>query len=79
MEKTYKIDISKNKNGTSYSVTCSPLRIASTVHHHDLQSYIEELVRHLKIRLRNYEYKLIFSRYIDAWGIKRNQVSYTNK
>jgi len=65
MEKIYNIDISKNKNGTSYSVTCSPLRIAATVHHHDLLWYLKELKKSYQERSG---YKLFFSKYEDFWG-----------
>jgi len=79
MKTIYNINISKNKNGTSYSITCPELRIGVTMHHHNLESYLKELKKSIRISLRDCEYKAIFSSYIDFFGYKRNSFSMTNK
>ena len=48
------IEIRKNKNGTSYQAWCSALGINQTIHHHDLDAFVE---RHecptTKVRIYN--------------------------
>tara|TARA_R110002012_G_scaffold53659_2_gene137827 strand:+ start:851 stop:1129 length:279 start_codon:yes stop_codon:yes gene_type:complete len=80
MEKIYEINISKNKNSTSYFIACSELRINVTVHHHDFLSYMKELRKSLRATLRDCQYKVMFSSYRDCVGdIRRNSFTMTNK
>ena len=64
MKKTFKVKIRKNKNGTSYTVTCRDLSIHSTIHHHDIEWYINKL----KNDFDRTKCVLKFSEYEDFWG-----------